>query len=149
MPVLPLKSLDLNDSAITIYWKTQPLKPGEKRDVGFEYGLWNLASQGNQLAATIDGVFRPDGELTVIAYVNRSANENEDETVTLTLPEGFKLLEGTETQTVPKLPMGVRSGNSPVTWKVQAGPTGKHELTVKTGSGHVQKLQVEIKKSIL
>jgi hypothetical protein len=62
VPVLPMKALDLNDSAIVIYWEEQPLKPDERREVGFEYGLWSLASQGSRLAATVAGVFRPDGE---------------------------------------------------------------------------------------
>ena len=52
-----------------------PLSPGAKREVGFEYGLWNLASQGSRLATIVDGAFRPDGELTVVAYVNRSEPE--------------------------------------------------------------------------
>jgi len=148
VPVLPLKSLDLNDSAIVIYWKEEPLKPGAKREVGFECGLWNLASQSSRLAATVDGAFRPEGELTVIAYVNRSAAEPEDETVTLTLPDGFKLLDGTETQPVPRLPKDARSGNVPLTWKVQAGSTGKYELKVKPSTGVSQTLPVKIKKPI-
>ena len=71
VPLLPLKSFDLDDSAIVIYWNEQPLKPGAKREVGFEYGLWNLVRTGGRLAATVDGAFRPDGALTVIAYVSR------------------------------------------------------------------------------
>ena len=148
VPMLPMKSLDPNDSAITIYWQEQILKPGTQREVGFEYGLWNLASQGSQLAATVDGAFRPDGELTVIAYVNRSAQANKAGTVTLTLPEGFTLLAGTETQTVPLLPKDARSDNYPVTWKVKAGPTGQYELTVKSGAGLSQTLSLNIKKPI-
>ena len=149
VPLLPLKSLELNDSAITIYWKEQALKVGAKREVGFEYGLWNLASQGSRLATTIDGSFRPNGELTVVAYVNKSAGENEDETLTLTLPEGFTLLEGTAKQSVPNLPKNARSGNLPVTWKVKAGPaTGEYEFAVKSSAGPSQTLSVEIKKPI-
>jgi hypothetical protein len=149
VPVLPMKSLGLDDSAITIYWKQQPLPPGGKRDVGFEYGLWNLASQGSRLAATVDGAFRPEGELTVVAYVNRSVLQNADETVTLTLPEGFQLLAGAATQPVPPLAKDARGANVPITWKLQAGPnTGKFELSVTSGSGLSQTLPVEIKKPI-
>jgi len=148
VPVLPMKALDLNDSAIAIYWKEEPLLPGGKREVGFEYGLWNLASQGSQLAATVDGAFRPDGELTVIAYVNRPPQATADAAVTLTLPEGFTLLQGAPTQVVPRLPKDVRSDNYPVTWKVKAGPTGKHEMKVKSSAGPEQTLPLEIKKSI-
>jgi hypothetical protein len=148
VPLLPLKSLGLNDSAVTIYWKEAPLGPGKKREVGFEFGPWSLATQGNRLAATVDGAFRPDGELTVVAYVNRSAEDRADETVTLTLPDRFTLLEGDKEQRVPPLPRGARRGNVPVTWKVRAGPTGQYELTVKSSAGPAQTLRVEIRKPI-
>jgi hypothetical protein len=147
VPLLPMKALDLNDSAIAIYWKEQPLGPGGTREVGFEYGLYNLASQGGRLAATVDGISRPDGELTVVAYVNQAGQEGE-ETVTVTLPEGFTLLDGAPTQPVPRPSPDAKNVNRPVTWKVRAGPTGKHELTVKTSSGAVQTLPVTIKSAI-
>ena len=149
VPVLPIKSLDLNDSAITIYWKEEPLKPGQTREVGFEYGLWTLASQGNRLAATVDGSFRPGGELTVVAYVNKAGQENVDETVTLTVPPGFKLLEGAAEQPVPRPAKDARSSNVPVTWKIQAGSLGKYDITVKSSAGPSQTIPVEIKKGIL
>ncbi len=148
VPLVPLKSLDLDDSAITIYWQEQPLKAGGKRDVGFEYGLWNLASQGSRLATIVDGAFRPGGELTVVAYVNRTGLDQSDESVTLKLPDGFKLLEGSETQPVPKLAKDARDANVPITWRVQAGPTGSYELTVTSSAGLSQTLKVEIRKSI-
>jgi hypothetical protein len=143
-----MKSLGLNDSAVTMYWKEEPLAPGAGREVGFDYGLWNLASQGDQLAATVDGVFRPDGELTVVAYVHQAGPEGAEETVKLALPEGFKLLEGDETQPVPRLPRDAQGGNRPVTWKVRAGATGKHELTITSSSGATQTVPVEIKSAI-
>jgi hypothetical protein len=148
VPLLPLKSLQLNDSAVVIYWKEEPLRPGDKREVGFEYGLWNLASAGSRLATTVDGAFRPDGQLTVVAYVNRAGRENEDETLTLTLPEGFRLLEGEETQRVPKLPADAKSANVPITWRVQAGPTGSYKFRVKSSLGASQELPVKIRQSI-
>jgi hypothetical protein len=148
VPLLPLKSLQLNDSAVAIYWKEEPLPPGGKREVGFEYGLWNLASAGSRLATTVDGAFRPGGQLTVVAYVNRAGRENEDETVTLKLPEGFRLLEGEETQRVPRLPPDAKSANVPITWRVQAGPTGSYKFHVKSSVGPSQVLPVKIRQSI-
>ncbi len=145
VPLLSMKSLDLNDSAIVLYWPEQPLKPGQKRDVGFEYGLWDLASEGSRLAVTVDGVFRPEGELTVVAYVNTGGSDHEDETVTLTLPDGFRLLQGTDTQLVPQQRRDAKTGNRPITWKVRAGSVGKYQLTVKTGSGSSKSIPVEIK----
>src|SRR5262249_40586953 len=46
VPLLSMKALGLNDSAVTMYWQEQPLAAGASREVGFEYGLWDLASQG-------------------------------------------------------------------------------------------------------
>jgi hypothetical protein len=71
VPVLPIKTFKLNDSAVTIYWEEKTLEPGKTREVGFEYSLGELAQAGTGLAATVDGSFRPSGALTVIAYVNR------------------------------------------------------------------------------
>jgi hypothetical protein len=147
VPLLPLKSLELNDSAVALYWQEQLLKPGAQREVGFEFGPWNLARQGGRLAATVDGAFRPDGELTVIAYVKRS-DDDASETVTLSVPAGFKLVTGARRQDVPSLPTGVRSGNVPLTWKIQAGPTGRYDLRVTSSTGAAQTLPVEIRKSI-
>jgi hypothetical protein len=70
VPLLSMKALDLNDSAVVLYWQEQPLGPGKDREVGFEYGLWSLAGASSRLAATVDGLFRPGGELTVVAYVS-------------------------------------------------------------------------------
>jgi hypothetical protein len=149
VPVLPIKTFDLNDSAVTIYWKEEPLKPGQTREVGFEYALGDLVGQGRSLAATVDGAFRPDGELTVIAYVNRTNAQKDDETLTLKVPEGFKFHEGAPAQPLPKLAKDAASGNLPVTWKIQApGVAAQYELTVTSSSGLSQSLRLEIRKSI-
>jgi hypothetical protein len=149
VPLLSMKAIDPNDSAVVMYWPEQPLKPGDKRQVGFEYGLWNLASQGSQLATTVDGAFRPGGELTVVAYVNKAGREDQDETVTLEVPEGegFKI-QGDATQTVRRLARDATSSTRPVTWRVEAGSTGKHTLTVTTSAGFTQTVPVEIKDAI-
>jgi hypothetical protein len=148
VPLLSMKSLGLNDSAVTIYWKEEPLAPGGRRDVGFEYGRWNLVAEDSRLAATVDGAFRPEGELTVVAYVHQTGQEEAGATVTLELPAGFQLLAGDQTQQVPKLPRDAKNGNRPVTWKIRAGPIGRYTLTVKTSAGLTQDLPVEIKQSI-
>jgi hypothetical protein len=148
VPLLSMKAMEPGDSAVVLYWKEQPLVAGARREVGFEYGLWSLASQGNRLAATVDGVFRPGKALTVVAYVSQVGVEGADETVTLTLPDGFKLLEGTATQPVPRAGQDVRSSNRPVTWRVEAGPAGKYQFTVKTATGGSQSVSVEIKAEI-
>jgi hypothetical protein len=148
VPLLSMKSLGLNDSAISIYWKEAPLAAGAKREVGFEYGLWNLSSKSARLAATADGVFRPGGQLTVVAYVKQTGAETEAETLTLSLPDGFQFLEGDQSQELPPPPKGTPPGNRPVTWKVKAGPKGKYELTVKSSRGESTTVAVEIRSPL-
>ncbi|HEX5270955.1 MAG TPA: zinc ribbon domain-containing protein [Gemmataceae bacterium] len=140
VPVLSIKTFGLNDSAVVMYWKEQALPPGATRDLGFDYGLGSVTAQGGRLGVTVDGAFRPGGQLTVVAYVSGSG----DETVTLSLPGGFALVEGAAAQPAPPS----RGGNRPVTWRVRAGATGKYELTVKSGAGASQAVPVEIKAAI-
>ena len=70
---------------------------GRKAEMGFEYGVGSLAGQGGRLAVTVDGASarRPvDG---------RGLRQGGgDEKVTLSLPEGFELVEGAATQPVPR-----------------------------------------------
>ena len=143
VPVLPLKSMGLDDSAVTLYWKEEPLAPGAARIVGFEYGLQELARRDDKLATSIDGAYRPGGEITVIAYVEPAAAEGE---ITLTLPEGFESIEGQLTQSVPKAGAGVRY--VPITWRIRAGAIGTYDLVVRANTGESQTIRVEIRKGI-
>jgi hypothetical protein len=144
VPVYSIHTLPKADSAVTIYWNEVELKPNEFREVGFTYGLGNVAASeaGGKLALTVGGSFTPGGEFTLTAYVS---NPTPGQTVTLTLPEGFERIEGSAEQPVPPLPPGAASRNSPVTWKVKAGPKeGKYTLKVQSGK-LVQTQAVKIK----
>lgn len=145
VPVLPIKSLSPPDSAVTMYWQGRPLAPGASREVGFAYGLGkvNSGEGGGKLAVTAGGSFNPGGEFTVTAYVHEP---DASESVRLTLPEGFALLEGSETQSVPAVPAGANSRNSPVTWKVRAPQQeGSYSLRVQSSAGASQTQPVAIK----
>jgi hypothetical protein len=150
VPVLDMNSLSPADSAVTIYWNERTLKPGERRSVGFSYGLGVVAGGegGGNLAVTIGGSFAPEGEFTVTAYVQDPVP---GQTVTLTLPDGFKLLGGDAQQTVPQPPAGAARATSPVTWKVQ-GPRrkGTYSLKVKssTGASQTQPVKISVPKTI-
>jgi len=148
VPVLPIKSTTPPDSAATIYWEPRELRPHETREVGFAYGLGNVASSsGGALGLTAGGSFEPSGEFTVTALVSRPQS---GENATLTLPEngGFKLLDGDETQAVPPLSRDAQSRNSAVTWRIQApAEGGRFRLDVKLSTGAAQSLNITIKKS--
>ena len=82
---------------------------GGKREVGFAYGLGSVSSSG-KLLMTVDGSFKPGGDLTVTALVsNPAANE----TITLSVPDGFQI-DGSATQKVPEAAADASSRNRPV-----------------------------------
>jgi hypothetical protein len=145
VPVLPIRALpDQPDSAVTIYWDARPLEPGNYREVGFAYGLGNVAGSegGGQLAVSVGGSFAPGRELTVTALVHDPTPGQE---VTLELPEGFRL-NGPATQRVPPLPADGSSRNSPVNWSVTAPQqTGTFELTVRSSNNAAQSQRVTIR----
>src|SRR5207302_4428398 len=89
VPVLDIQPLSPADSAVALYWNERELKPGERRHIGFAYGLGSVSgSQGEgKLAVTVGGDFLPHGEFTVTAYVS---NPSRNQTVTLTLPKDFE-----------------------------------------------------------
>jgi hypothetical protein len=142
VPVLPI--YQLKDSAVTLYWPEKEMPSGASREVGFTYGLGNVAGGegGGKLAVTVGGSFVPGGEFTVTAFVN---NPRPRQTVTLRLPDGLSLTGGEATQAVPALPPDAASRNSPVTWRVRADREGRFTLTVTSSTGESQAQPVRIK----
>jgi hypothetical protein len=146
VPVLTMKSMRPGDSAVAIYWNERELAPGQTRELGFSYGLGSVAGGegGGQLALTVGGSFVRGGQFTVTALVR---DPSPGQTVTLTLPDGFQLQEGSLTQPVPPLPVAATSRASPVTWKVKAGNEGRYSLRVQTNNGLAQSLPLTIRTS--
>ncbi len=147
VPLVPLKSLDLNDSAITIYWEEKPLAPGAEREVGFEYGLWNLASQGEPAGGDRGRRLPPRRRIDrdrLRQPRRRGGRRDRD-------PEAARRLQaasGRSDATVGQPKAGAKQGSVPITWRVQAGPTGRYDVIVTTGAGLAQTVTVEIRKSI-
>jgi hypothetical protein len=150
VPVLPIHSMDnveppgKADSAVTIYWDPKEIKPHQSRQVGFTYGLGNLAGKesGGKLALTAGGSFKTGDEFTVTAYVS---NPTPGQTVELTLPDGLELVGGEQKQSVPAVPLGAATRNSPVTWKVKGAKAGTHTVKVQSSNGAEQTLPVTIR----
>ena len=103
--------------------------PGDKRRLGFTYGLNTISSVDNKnanLSITVGGSFRPKGDFTVTAYVK---NPHEGQKVTLHLPEGLTLTEGQQAAQ-----MVDRVGDlSQVSWRVKAGEPDEYRLEVTSG----------------
>ncbi len=132
------------DSAVTMYWNEQPLEPGKTRTVGFTYGLGHVDTSESEghLLLTVGGRLVRNGEFTLTAQVHNPA---QDEKLTLTLPPGFEILEGSANQEVPPVPAGATRPDSPVTWRIRAGDDGKYELSVQSNKGAKQKLPLTIR----
>jgi hypothetical protein len=142
VPVLDIHSLTPGDSAVVLYWNERELKAGERRRVGFAYGLGNVSSGEGEgkLAVTVGGDFMPRGEFTVTAYVS---NPVKGQTVTLTVPDDFEIVDGAERRDVPQASGGSRV--VPVTWKVKgARNPGSYSLKVESSTGTSQRQSVKI-----
>jgi hypothetical protein len=133
------------DSAVTMYWQERTLAPGERRQVGFAYGLGTVASGegGGRLLLTVGGRLVRNGDFTLTALVQ---NPQPDERLTLTLPAGLELAEGGAERPVPPVPAGASRPTSPVTWRIRAaGADGRYELRVRSSQGATQKQAVVIR----
>ncbi|MBI1918859.1 MAG: hypothetical protein HYS12_29565 [Planctomycetes bacterium] len=142
---VPVHSIQtLHDSAVVLYWDEQMLDSGQKREVGFSYGVGRVAGrQGNgRLALTVGGSFKAGEEFTATAYVG---NPQLGQTVTLILPDDFELVEGDAMQTVPMPPEGAARRISPVTWRIRSPRRECTEvLEAKLSTGLSQKTSVKI-----
>lgn len=155
VPVLPIKTITERlrvpgkfappDSAVVLYWDEKPLGPGEKREVGFAYGLGSVSANegGGRLALTAGGSLVAGREFTLTALVS---NPEPGEALTVELPEGFSLVEGEREQKVPPVAADAARRNSPVTWKIKAGPRGEHVLKVRSSKGAAQTLTVYVRQ---
>ncbi len=137
-------SLPPRDSCVVAYWDSRPLSPGEVRDVGFTYGLGNVASteSGGKLLLSLGGRLVRDGDLTLTALVS---NPERGDKLTLVLPPEFRLTEGATDQDVPQPQAGAARQTSPVTWKIRAGAAGTYSLTVRSNKGVSETLKVTIR----
>ncbi len=148
VPVLSMRdeALERPDSAVTIYWDPRELKAGDKRVVGFAYGLGEVSSSDNgSLGLALSGTrdsFVDGGEFSLTAYVK---DPKDKQTATLTLgTKRLSLVEGKETQDVPKLDPNVKSTYSPVTWKIRSTRGGRFELQVTLSTGAKQSIPVNV-----
>jgi hypothetical protein len=132
------------DSAVTLYWEVKLLAPGQRREVGFAYGLGQVASGEGEgkLLLTVGGRTVRDGEFTLTAL---RASPVAGEKLTLILPPGqrFDLLSPAE-QAVPPVVGGSSRPISTVTWRLKARLVGQFTLAVRSSAGVGQKQNVRI-----
>jgi hypothetical protein len=149
---VPLASFkDKRDSSVVMYWNESPLKPGEKRTVGFSYGLVHLAKGSGDISATYSGELSPNKPITITALITAP---KEREKLTLKLPDGLKItknakgVEATLEQQVPPSMGGALASNpNPVYWTVIAANPGNYKVTVTTSKGKSVDLTISIATS--
>jgi hypothetical protein len=122
------------------------MKKGEKREVGFSYGLGRVDTTSGQLGLSVGGDFSPGGELTVVALVS---TPQPGQKLTLKLPEGFSFADGQAAQQdVPPPGPGGRPG--PITWRVRSSRLGIFPLEVNSNVGGIsQRTRVKIKADVI
>jgi hypothetical protein len=121
------------DSCVFLYWEYRKMEPGEKRVMGFTYGLGQLESGGTsagQLGLMAHGSARPGGTFTVTAYVKKP---QVGQKVKIELPDGLTLAddqpaEQTVTEVQPDQDLQM-------SWRVKVGnQTGKFTIVVTSGT---------------
>jgi hypothetical protein len=152
LPINAIKTVQLKeergDSAVVMYWDAKPIAAGASREIGFAYGLGNVAASdkdaAGRLGLSVAGRFVPGGEFTLVAQVS---NPKRGEELTLDLPKGFSLVAGVIKQPVPELERGTARPISTITWKVKAGGDGSYNLKVTSSAGAAQVLPVRIRST--
>jgi hypothetical protein len=133
------------DSCVTLYWDEKPLGAGQTRKVGFGYGLGSVSSQesGGKLLLSVGGRMARDVPFTLTALVSHPDGES----LSLSLPDGFCIAEGQETQKVPPVPADAARQVSTVTWKLLPTRAGEFRVKVTSSKGPSQTTAVTIRES--
>jgi predicted secreted protein len=131
---VPMRNM-FDDSCVVLYWPEKAIKPGEKRTIGFAYGLGNVTIN-DKLGITLGGQFEPGQNFTVSAYVE---NPVAGQTLKLELPDGLRRVEGDQMQNV-----ALGGKTSIVTWKVLVERTGEFKLKVISSTGLSQAKTITI-----
>jgi hypothetical protein len=127
------------DSSVTLYWAEREVQPGEKREMGFTYGLNSLSGgeeSGGRLALTVGGDFRPDGEFTVTAYLGKP---QPGQLVRLNLPADLSFAPGV----LAEQKATADGEYTQVSWRVRSGPVGDYVLeTLSAGLRATQSVRI-------
>jgi hypothetical protein len=126
------------DSSVALYWPEREMKPSEKRELGFTYGLGTLSAEGaGGLALTVGGDFRPNQVFTVTAYLKKP---QAGQIVRLSLPSALSLAPGVESE------QEVTGGGeyTQVSWRVRAEAVGDYMLEA-TAAGNRATYRVKIR----
>jgi hypothetical protein len=129
-----------SDSAVIIYWNEKTMRPGQKRQFGYAYGLGRVdaGEAGGRLGITLNGDFDPGKTFTVTALVT---NPVPGQTVALEVPQGLAIQGAAKA----KVPRGQgRPPTSVVTWNVKVQRPGEFRIRVASSTGQAQSKTITI-----
>ncbi len=113
-----------NDSCVVLYWPDKQLKPRQRREMGYAYGLGavDAGEAGGKFAITLNGNFEPGQQFTTTAlFTNPKANQ----LAQIQVPPGLTV-EGAANVKVP----AANAGAAVVTWNVKVEKPGEFRVSV-------------------
>ncbi len=122
------------DSAVAIFFDDKAVPPHGKREMAYAYGIGIASSPETEgrVALDLGGSFEPGKRFHITAYVDEP---QEAQFLTLELPPGMELLEGSEVQPVPQ---PAADGRSIVRWQARVQRLGRFPLRVQSSTGLTQ-----------
>jgi hypothetical protein len=134
----------IRDSAIALYWKTEPLPPGKSREFGFTYGIGNVGGLA-ELTILNPGPIVQGTDFSLVALI---ADAQKGTEATISLQKGLELLDPS-TATLTLSPAELKDGKSeptPATWTIRAPLEGQYKITVTSGAFTTHRV-VTVRKS--
>lgn len=146
--IVPVTNFE-KDSAVVMYWNPETLQPGKTRELGFSYGLGDIAGRSESIGLSVAGNFAVHGEVSVVALI---AEPRVGQYATIAFPQGaFMLLDGFPAkQLVPTTQEKTADGRpraSPVTWRLRCNRDGNFPITVTTSDRLEVIRRIRIKQS--
>ena len=131
-----------NDSCIALYWAKLSMNAGEKRVLGFTYGLGRLADANTKTAGGRLRLFASRAKVnrafTVTAYIKKGVGQQ----VTLKLPPAIRFLPGQSAkQDVKQAP---DAPYAQVSWRVRSSESGTFPLQANLSDGAAAREDVNV-----
>lgn len=128
------------DSCVALYWNVVKMNPGDKRTMGYTYGLSELSINVGEspIALSAPASVKPDEEFVLTAYI---WNAKPGQKIKLELPEGLELgKDEVEEKRVDEAGNRVQ-----VSWRVKAGKAGDYSVSAKMGSNISRALKIVVR----
>lgn len=129
------------DSDCAIFWSPRDIKPGEKIEMAYAYGhgIASLPDGEGRVKVALGGNFEPGKLFTIQAFVEEPFM---GQTVSLDLPEGMTLVDGSLTQ--PAMPANDTQATAAAFWKARVERTGEFAMRIHSSNGFTETRTVSV-----